>query len=68
MSGVASSECTGNLDQQSCDAAKAIGGGIGALLIIFLWVAVDVILGVIWLVTRKKEPTVVYVRQPPATA
>ena len=63
--GVSNSECTGNLSQESCDAAKSIGGGIGALLIVFLWMAADVILGIIWLVTRKREPAqVVYVQQP----
>jgi len=67
IAGVSSGTCDG-LTQQNCDAAKAIGGGIGALLIIFLWVAADVILGIIWLVTRKKEPTVVYVQQPPPPA
>ena len=64
INSVSSSSCD-DLDQQTCDAAKTVGGGIGALLIIFLWVAVDVILGIIWLVTRKKEPTVVYVQQAP---
>ncbi|WP_276606859.1 hypothetical protein [Nakamurella flava] len=34
-------------------------------MILFLWVAVDVILGVIWLVTRKKEPAVIYLQAPP---
>jgi hypothetical protein len=58
--------CDPGLSQQSCDAAKAIGGGIGALLIVFLWVAADVILGIIWLVTRKREPQVVYVQQAAA--
>ena len=60
---VSNSECTG--DFQACDAAEGIGGGIGALLIVFLWMAADVILGIIWLVTRKREPAqVVYVQQP----
>ena len=63
---VSNSTCD-NLSQQSCDSAKAVGGGIGAILIIFLWVAVDVILGIIWLVTRKKESTIVYLQQPPAS-
>jgi hypothetical protein len=64
--GVSNSTCTGNMTQATCDSAKAIGGGIGAMLIIFLWVAADVILGIIWLVTRKKEPTIVYMQAPPA--
>ena|SRR5664279_3861147 len=64
ITSVSTAKCDG-LTQQNCDAAKAIGGGIGSLLVIFLWVAADVILGIIWLVTRKKEPTVIYVQQPP---
>jgi hypothetical protein len=67
VSSVSSSACDPSLSQETCTATKEIGGGIGVLLIIFLWVAVDVILGIIWLVTRKKEPTVVYIQQPPAT-
>ncbi len=63
---VSNNTCDPSLSQQSCDAAKAVGGGIGALLIVFLWVAADVILGIIWLVTRKREPQVVYVQQAPA--
>ena len=67
MVSVSNSTCEGNLSQSACDGAKAIGGGIGALLIIFLWVAADIILGIIWLVTRKREPQqIVYVQQPPA--
>jgi len=42
----------------SCDPAKAVGGGVGTIMIITLWVAADVILGIIWLVTRKKKPTI----------
>lgn len=56
--------CNG-LDQKTCEAAQGIGATIGAGLILFLWVAVDVILGVIWLVTRKKEPAVIYLQAPP---
>ena len=61
IAGVANSSCQAGMTQQNCDAAKAIGGGVGAILIIFLWVAADIILGIIWLVTRKKAPTIVYV-------
>jgi hypothetical protein len=64
IAGVAGGKCSPELSQSACDGAKALGGGIGALLIIFLWVAADVILGIIWLVTRKREPQVVYVNVP----
>ena len=42
----------------SCDPAKATGGGVGTIMIITLWVAADVILGVIWLATRRKKPSI----------
>jgi hypothetical protein len=34
--------------------ACAVGGGIGVIMIIFLWMAVDVILGIGYLIFRKK--------------
>ena len=63
IASVSTGDCAPNLSQNACDAAKSVGGGIGALLIVFLWVAADVILGIIWLVTRKREPQVVYIQQ-----
>ncbi len=66
VSSVSSGKCDATMTVAACNSAKAIGGGIGALLIIFLWVAADVILGILWLVTRKKEPSVVYVQAPAA--
>lgn len=39
--------------QNACQAGTAIGAGIGAALIIALWVAGDIILGVIWLITNR---------------
>lgn len=57
----------GTMDQRTCEAAQGIGTTIGAGLVIMLWVAVDVILGILWLVTRKREPQVVYVQQAPPT-
>lgn len=50
----ASSHCDPNLSAQACTAARQVGGGIGVLLIVFLWLAVDVILGVGYLIFRKK--------------
>ena len=38
---------------EACEAGTAIGAGIGVAFVVFLWVAGNVILGVIWLVTRK---------------
>lgn len=37
-----------------CEAATAIGASIGVGIIMFLWVLADVILGILWLVTRPK--------------
>jgi hypothetical protein len=45
------------------NAGTALGAGIGAFIIIALWAFVDVILGIIWLVTRKKEPQQVIIQQ-----
>lgn len=56
ISGVAGrpdASCTA-LDQETCQAASDVGTGIGALVIVFLWVAADVILGILWLITRPK--------------
>ena len=38
----------------TCQAGQ-VGTGIGVALVIFLWVAADVILGVIYLVTRRRS-------------
>lgn len=43
-----------SLDQRTCEAAQGIGSTIGVGLLVFAWMAIDVILGVIWLVTRKR--------------
>ncbi|MET3805078.1 hypothetical protein ABIB25_002078 [Nakamurella sp. UYEF19] len=56
-----------SLSQSTCTAAKDIGTTIGAGLIIGLWVAMDVILGILWIVTRKRQPQVIYMNgAPPA--
>ena len=39
----------------ACQAGTAVGAGIGVGLIIVLWAMVDVILGVIWLVTGRNR-------------
>lgn len=52
-------------DVALCQSAQEVGKGIGVVLIIVFWAVVDVILGVLWLVTKPKEkPTVVYVEKP----
>jgi len=54
----ATSENCGGLtgdDLSLCEGATAVGAGIGAFMIIVLWVLVDIILLVLWLVTRKKQ-------------
>lgn len=44
-----------DISESACRAAANAGAGIGAAIIVFVWVAGDVILGVIWLVTRPKD-------------
>jgi hypothetical protein len=39
---------------EACEAGTAIGASIGVGIIVFFWVMVDIILGIIWLVTRPK--------------
>lgn len=48
-------ECSSGLSADTCQAASAIGTGIGVALIVGLWVAVDIILGLLWLITRPKR-------------
>jgi hypothetical protein len=52
-------DCTG-LTGQALDlcnagnAGTAVGTGVGAAIIIFLWAFVDIIMGIVWLVTRPR--------------
>lgn len=46
--------CEG-LDQATCDAAKGIGTALGVGMIVVVWLVVDLILLVIWLVTRPRQ-------------
>ena len=57
--GSVADNCEGEIGSalEACEAGTAIGAGLGAAFVIFLWVAGDVILGVIWLVTRKTQRT-----------
>jgi hypothetical protein len=52
----ASNNCDGKTGDalSACQAGTAVGAGIGIVLIIVLWVAVDVILGITYLIVRKK--------------
>ncbi|MFP5068719.1 hypothetical protein ACLFMI_03510 [Pseudonocardia nantongensis] len=46
--------CAPNLSAEACQAAQGIGTGIGVALIVALWIAVDFILGITYLIFRKK--------------
>lgn len=46
-------ECANQAYSDACEAGTAIGASIGIGMIIFLWALIDVILGVIWMVTNK---------------
>jgi hypothetical protein len=52
----AADNCDGQVGQalDACQAGTAIGAGIGVMVVIFLWVAVDVILGIGYLIFRKR--------------
>lgn len=40
--------------REACETGTAVGASLGAAVIVFVWAAGDVILGVVWLVTRPK--------------
>ena len=52
-----SGNCSTSDYSDACQAGQTIGTGIAIGIIIFLWALVDVILGVIWLVTNKTKRT-----------
>ena len=52
-----SSDCSTADYSDACQAGQAVGTGIAIGIILFLWALVDVILGVIWLVTNKSKRT-----------
>ena len=52
--------CDPILSQATCDAAKAIGGGIGVTIIIIIWFIGFIVLGLIWLMSRPKDNVLVY--------
>ena len=45
----------GGLSTKTCNDAQNVGKGIGVTLIIILWVLVDIILLVLWLITNRKK-------------
>jgi hypothetical protein len=49
--------CKGLVGQalEDCQTGSAVGSGIAVVFIIFLWAMVDIILGVIYLVTRRRN-------------
>ncbi|WP_375475978.1 hypothetical protein [uncultured Jatrophihabitans sp.] len=44
----------GSLDAKTCQDAKDVGTAIGVTALIVIWVIVDIILGILWLVTNRK--------------
>lgn len=44
----------GTLSDQTCHDAAAAGAGIGIFLIIVFWAMVDIILGITYLIVRKR--------------
>jgi hypothetical protein len=52
-----SDTCPKDQYSDACNAGEAIGAGIGIGIVIFLWALIDVILGVIWMVTNKNKRT-----------
>jgi hypothetical protein len=53
----AASNCDGlrGSELDACQAGTAIGASIGIGMILVLWVLVDIILGILWLVTNRGQ-------------
>jgi len=45
----------GTLDAATCTSAGQVGKGIGIVLIIVIWLVVDFILLILWLITRPRQ-------------
>ncbi|MBP2366474.1 hypothetical protein [Pseudonocardia parietis] len=43
-----------DLSAEACEAAQGIGTGVGIALILGVWITVDFILGITYLIFRKK--------------
>ena len=55
---VNNADCGSQVDQaaqDACEGATAVGAGIGGIFIFVLWALGDVILGVLWLVTKSSK-------------
>jgi hypothetical protein len=52
-----SDNCAGEVGsaKELCEGATAVGASIGVGLIIFLWIFVDIVLGLIWLITNRGQ-------------
>lgn len=52
----AADNCDGEVGAalDACQDATAVGAGIGVGMIIFVWAAIDVILGITYLIVRKR--------------
>lgn len=56
----------GTLSARVCSDANNTGAALAVTLIVIIWVVADIILGILWLVTRKREPQqIIYVQGPP---
>ena len=45
---------------ENCQAATAIGGGIGVTFLIIIWFIGFIVLGLVWLMSRPKDNVLVY--------
>jgi hypothetical protein len=52
----ASDNCAGKVGDalKLCQNATGVGAGIGIFIIVFFWVMVDLILGITYLITRRR--------------
>lgn len=57
-----SNNCAGmtGTELETCQAATAIGGGIGVTFLIIIWFVGFIVLGLIWLMSRPKDNVVLY--------
>ena len=57
-----SDNCAGMSGQalENCQAATAIGGGIGVTFLVIVWFLGFIVLGLIWLMSRPKDNVMVY--------
>lgn len=54
IAGSSADDCR-TMDQATCDAANGIGTTIGVGIIFVLWLVVDFILLVLWLITKPRQ-------------